>query len=116
MPEIDYNQKASSTVRFANLGTTTQTVKNSSGNLVGFIASNPGASATYFCFYNNASPIIGTTTALVQVLVPAGQCVNMILPQGVFFSNAITIAATDITSPTNGNPPAVGLVVSIFFS
>ena len=91
-------------------------VKGSAGRVFGFMVSNvSGASGAWFNLYNATSVTVGTTTPLMQVLVPPAQTVVFEQANGVTFSTGINMAATDTSAPLSAAAPAAALVVTVLW-
>jgi hypothetical protein len=89
----------------------TVSIKATAGRLHFISVSNPNAAVVYLKIFNVAAPTLGTTSANMNFLIPAGQTVNVDIPsQGLFWSTAIVIAVTggvalaDNTAITAGCP------------
>lgn len=63
-----YNQIG---VSLFDISNTAQTVKGSAGTFVGFECYNPNATAASAQFYNSLAAVVGTTTPMASVRVPA---------------------------------------------
>lgn len=104
-----------SVTRLVGLTNASQSIKATAGRLFGAIFVNPGAAAVYVNIYNATAPTIGTTQPTLQVLVPAGQSFDFENIPGIAFGTAITVAATDVSSPLSAVAPATTVQANIFW-
>lgn len=88
------------------MSTTVKAVKASAGQLYSYHCYNPAAAATYIQIFNTASGsvVLGTTTPVLSLGIPAGGAGNLEWPNGLAFSTAISAAAT--TTATGLTAPA----------
>ncbi len=89
-------------------------VSATTSNLTSLILSNPSTSAAYVQLFDapatgQAAPTLGTTASKLSILVPAGQTLPLVLPDGqqLTFFTAITAAAT--ASAAGSDAPAGGI-------
>jgi hypothetical protein len=78
-----------------------QTIKGSAGRLLGFVLTNTNASARFFKVFNVVSPTLGTTSAVMDVLLPTNVPVEFHIEGGVAFGTAITCAVTGARGATD---------------
>ena len=64
------------------------------GKLNGYVIINNNAAARYVKFYDALVPVVGTTTPVLTLLVPATSQISFDLANGAFFGNAMWIATT----------------------
>jgi len=98
---------------------TEEAVKASAGQVFGWYIYNDGAAEVYVKLYNDtvANVIVGTTTPVLTLPVPAGSAANVLGEIGIAFSAAITIAATTGVADADTAAPAANQVVAnIFYS
>lgn len=77
------------------------TVKGSAGKLIGLVLQNSSAALRSVKLFNATAPSLGTTAALFEVDIPAGETVNFTFDGGIGFSTAITYAVTGAKGLTN---------------
>lgn len=105
--------------RSLDVDETEEEIKSSGGQLYGWYLFNAAASTRYVKFYNAtaASVIVGTTTPVLTIPVPAGSAANVEYTNGIAFDTAITVAATTgVADADTGAPSANDVVVNIFYS
>lgn len=97
------------------LTSTAVEVKASAGQLYGYWFYNPNDEVTYLNFYNIAqgSVTVGTSTVKAQFALPAGAAANISFAQGIEFSTAITVSATE-TEGTNTAPDTAVFALVLF--
>lgn len=81
------------------------TVKGSAGKLIGAVLQNSAAALRSMKIFGVAAPNLGTTAALFEIDIPAGQTVEFTYEGGIGFSTAITYAVTGakgLTDNTGG--------------
>jgi hypothetical protein len=97
--------------------TTAASIKATAGNLYGWAIGNPNTTACYLQFFNTSSVTLGTTTELLDVLVPASATStggnNYTLPFPLSFSTAIYVAST--TAAHGASTCGTGMNVAIFY-
>lgn len=71
-----------------------QSVKGSAGRLLGYDLQNNSAATRYVKFFNTTSVTMGTTGALFEVALNAGQSKTLQIPAGIGFGTGIFIAVT----------------------
>lgn len=79
-------------------------IKGSAGRLLGFILTNTAASMRSFKVFNATSVTMGTTAAVFEVDIPAGQSIVWKLEGGIGFATGIMWAVTSakgLTDNTN---------------
>lgn len=89
--------------------TNATSVKASAGTLYGIYAYNNGAATAYLKLYNKATaPTVGTDTAVMTFMLPAGGGSNIPIPaQGIAFGTGIAYAITGLG--TTADTTAVAL-------
>lgn len=92
------------------------TVKNTGGFLVYFEVSNINTNDVFLQLFNEVSPVVGTSTPVQSFLIPQGNGVvrgaaDQLIPNGLYFSSAITYAIT--TTPTGATGPATAVTVNL---
>lgn len=102
----------------ADTGVLTNTavaVKASAGQLYGWFIYNPNDEASMVNLYDIAqgSVTVGTSTAKLQLTIPAGAAANVLGTMGIQFGTALTVSATK-TAGSN-TAPDVGLDVQLFY-
>jgi hypothetical protein len=97
------------------LTATAQVIKASAGQVYGWYIMNPNGVTIYVHIYNvaAASVTVGTTTALMNIAIPAGSAANIIGTQGITFDTAMSCAAT--TTGGGNTAPSTALEVMIFY-
>lgn len=104
--------------RSIDLDETEEDVKTSAGQVFGYYIYNNAAATTYVKFYNAtaANVIVGTTTPVLTIPIPAGSAANVISPIGIQFDTAICVAATTGVADNNtGAPAANDLIINIYY-
>ena len=110
------------TVRTQALTNTAQTIKSSSGSVMGWNFININSVAVYIKFYNAliADVTVGTTTPVLTVAVPAGSAtnpgINMVTPDLVpfeVFSTAISFACVTGLADNSNTAPATAIHASV---
>jgi hypothetical protein len=110
------------TVRTQALTSTAQTIKTSSGSVMGWNFINVNSMAVYVKFYNAliANVTVGTTTPILTVAVPAGSStnpgINMVTPDLVpfeVFSTAISFACVTGLADNSNTAPATAIHASV---
>jgi hypothetical protein len=72
-----------------------QTVKGSSGRLIGFLLVNSNAATRYLKVFNVVTPTLGTTPATLDIPIPlSSNPVFISFEGGIAFGTAITVAIT----------------------
>jgi hypothetical protein len=90
------------------LSTSLVAIKSSAGQLAMIEGFNPNTAQVYLQVFDNASPILGTTTPVLSVPIAPGATGGFSLSQtGVQFSNAIVVAAT--TTATGSTAPSTAV-------
>lgn len=105
--------------RSLDLDETEEAVKASAGQVYGYYIYNNAAATSYVKFYNDttANVIVGTTTPVLTIPVPAGAAANVFSDIGIPFSTAITVAATTgVADADTGAPAANDVVINVFYS
>jgi hypothetical protein len=97
----------------ASADNTAQTIKASAGQLYAIEAQNPNLTAAYIQFYDATSPVVGTTTPVLSLYVPASGAMDKCFSVPVEFSTAIKYAVT--TTATGSTGLGVGLVFNATF-
>lgn len=99
------------------LTNTAQAVKASAGQVFGYYAYNPNATAQFIHFYNTAagSVTVGTTNPLFTLTIPALAGANLMNPLGILFTNAGFSVAATATAGGNG-APGVALDLVVWFA
>lgn len=110
------------TVRTQTLTSTAQTIKTSSGSVMGWNFINVNTSAVYVKFYNAliADVTVGGTTPVLTVAVPAGSAtnpgINMVTPDLVpfeVFNTAISFACVTGLADNSNTAPATAIHASV---
>ena len=85
--------------------------------LGGWSLYNAAAAARYVRLFDKASaPTMGTDTAKLVVVVPAGSCRDFALPRGVNFVNGLWVSVTGGETDTdNTAPTASDVLVNLFY-
>jgi hypothetical protein len=90
------------------LSTTVTTVKSSAGELGAYHCLNPNASAAYIQVFDTSGAVmLGTTTPVLSLGLPASDGGNLEWGMGVHFANAIKVAAT--TTATGSTAPGTAI-------
>jgi hypothetical protein len=92
-----------------------QAIKASAGQVYGWYIMNPNGVTIYVHIYNvaAASVTVGTTTALMNLAIPAGSAANILGTQGISFDTAMSCAAT--TTGGGNTAPTTALEAMIFY-
>ena len=72
--------------------------------------------ASYVKLYDNAAPTVGTTPPDMVVLVPASQRRQVVVPEGVSFSTALSFACVTVGGTEGTVDPASDVIVRILAS
>jgi hypothetical protein len=102
--------------RCLDLDETEEEVKATAGQLGGWFLSNLHATdARFVKFYNAtaASVVVGTTAPVLTIPLGAGEKANVEFTQGIAFSTAITIAATNALADADTGAPGANEVVGM---
>ena len=111
---IQYRANATGAASVANLACpatpAAQAVKAGAGRLLSICITNTAASTRWLKVWNTAagSVTLGTTSALFEVGIPAGQNVTLDLGGGIGFATAITMAVTGGQGLTNNAAVTLG--------
>jgi len=81
-----------------------QTIKSSAGRLLGFVLCNTAAQARFFKLFNVVSPVLGTTAATLDIVLPTNVPVEISFEGGISFATAITCAITGARGLTDNTP------------
>ena len=95
------------------------TIKASAGRLVGWQLTNTSGGLRSVKIFNATAPTLGTTAAIFEIDIPAGQHVNVNLPGGIGFATAMTWSVTSakgLTDNTSTGLAANDVSGSIFFA
>lgn len=107
------------TFRSLDLDETEEDVKTSAGMLYGYYLANTHTTAwRYLKLYNAtaANVIVGTTTPLITIPIPAGAAANIEFSHGIEFSTAICAAATTgVADADTGAPGANEVIFNAFY-
>ena len=92
-------------------------VRSSNGRLIGGILTNSAAALRSVKFWNTAagSVTMGTTAALFEIDIPAGQTIVFSQEAGVAFATAVTIAITGAKGLTDNTAITANDVTGAFF-
>lgn len=116
---VQYRANATGAASFVNLNCpatpVAQAIKASAGRLVGLLVTNTAASARWLKIWNTASGsvTVGTTAALFEAGIPAGQTLQLNVEGGLAFGTAITIAVTGGQGLTNATAVTLGDVTGV---
>ncbi len=112
-----HTQGGLSMFRTIDADETEESVKSSAGQIYGWYMSNAVAANVFVKFYNDtvANVIVGTTVPDLTVMLPASSAANVAFPNGIAFSNAITIAATTLVGDNDATAPAANQVIANVF-
>jgi hypothetical protein len=105
--------------RSIDLDETEEEIKATAGQLYGWFIFNAAASTHYVKFYNAtaATVVVGTTTPVLTIPVPAGSAANVEFANGIAFGTAITAAATTgIADADTGAPAANAVTLNAFYA
>lgn len=80
-----------------------QSIKATAGRILGFYVNNSSASLRWLKVFNNASPVLGTTSAVLDIPIPPSNNSQFIdlMSFGIGASTAIVIAITGAKGLTN---------------
>jgi hypothetical protein len=98
---------------------TEEEIKATAGQVFGWYIYNDGATEVYVKFYNAtaATVVVGTTTPVLTLPVPAGSAANVFSEIGIAFGTAICIAATTGVADADTAAPAANQVIAnVFYS
>jgi hypothetical protein len=104
--------------RSLDLDETEEEIKGSAGAVYGWYITNLASAKRYIKFYNAtaANVTVGTTTPVMTLCLDAGQSANVFMPFGIYFSTAISVAATTgLADNDTGAPAANEVVVNVFY-
>jgi hypothetical protein len=87
-----------------------QSHKATAGRVFGWSLHNSSAGARHVKVFNVAAPTLGTTSALYEIAIPAGQTVHASFPVGVAHGTAIVTTVTSARGLTDNT--ATGLAVT----
>lgn len=92
-----------------------QALKASAGRLLSLTLTNTAASARWVKLWNTATGgvTLGTTAAIAEVAIPAGQTLQFAMEGGIGFATAITCAITAGAGLTNNAAVTLGDVTGI---
>jgi hypothetical protein len=116
---VQYRTTATGAATIANVNcpatVVVQTVKGSAGRLLAVTLSNTSASSRWLKVWNTAagSITLGTTAALFEVGLPAGQTIHFQLEGGYAMGTAINIAITGGQGLTNNTAVTLGDVTGV---
>ncbi len=116
---VQYRANATGAASIANVSCpatpAAQAVKAGAGRLLGLVVTNTAASARWVKLWNTAagSVTLGTTAAIAEFAIPAGQTVNWAADGGIGFSTAITMAVTGGQGLTNNTAVTLGDVTGL---
>ncbi len=85
-----------------------QTIKASAGRLLGLVLTNTGAATRFLKVFNATAPTLGTSAAILDIAIPANQCLEVHLEGGIAFATAITCAVTGGRGVTDNTAIAAG--------
>lgn len=115
-PTVSSTVGTSPTVtRIGALTNVASSVKATAGKVFGIVMSNPNTTPVWFNVYNTVAPVIGTTTPLLQYLVPANDTRDAELPFGANMPTAIVLAATDNSAPMSAIAPTLPVVACVIW-
>lgn len=93
------------------------TIKASAGRLLGFTLNNSSAGLRSVKIFNATAPTLGTTAALFEVDIPAGQIEVFNMEGGILFSTGITFSVTSAKGLTDNTATSLAANdVSGFFA
>ncbi len=105
------------TFHLASAATTNATVvKNSAGQLYGWMISNTSAAYTYLAFHNASSTPTAGASIFFKIGIPATSAANVSFDSGIPFSTGIAI--TTVTGAADNNSTAVALndqIINLFY-
>ena len=78
-----------------------QTIKATTGRLLGFVLCNTNAAARFLKVFNATAPTLGTTAAILDICLPTNQVVEVSFEGGIGFATAITCAVTGARGATD---------------
>lgn len=110
---VAFTNPTTTSFRQAGVGVAPVTLKAAAGSLYGYNLINPNAVPVFAKFYDNAAPVVGTTTPLFTVAIPANGAYVITrngFPHGTF-TNAIKVAVTTGLADTDATAPASGILV-----
>jgi hypothetical protein len=104
------------TYRNTALTSTPQTIKSGAGSLMGFNVINVNTTVVYVKFYNATSPIVGTTTPSLTIMIPPSDGVTpgmfyqepSLIPLEVF-STAISVAVVTGLADSSTTAPSAAI-------
>ncbi len=104
--------------RSIDLDESEEEITDSQTNIYGWFLFNASAGVRYFKFYNAtaANTIVGTTTPVITIGIPAGAGANVSFPEGIQFRTALTAACvTGVADNSTGAPGANDCIANIFY-
>lgn len=112
-----HTQGGTSVYHLASAASTNATVvKNSVGQLYGYMISNTSAAYTYLAFHDTASTPTAGASVLFKIGIPAGGAANLSFSNGVAFASGIAI--TTVTGAPDSNSTGVALsdqIINLFY-
>lgn len=101
---------------FTALTNSAQVIKASAGQLYGWYIYNPNATAMYVNIYNvaAASVTVGTTTPLMNIVIPPTSAANILGAVGIEFTNA-GFSASATTTGGGNTAPGTALEANFFY-
>lgn len=122
MRQPPFDEAGLNIFRSLDLDESEEAVKTTKGQVYGLWFSNLSTATRYLKFYDAtvANVVVGTTTPVITLALPgnASDSVSGVFstPYGIYFANAITIAATTgVADNDTGAPSANDVVVNIFY-
>lgn len=104
--------------RSLDIDETEEEVKATAGQLYGYYFSNVASSVRFLKFYNAtaATVVVGSTTPVLTLPLPATSAGHISFPHGIAFGTAITVAATTAVADNDTGAPATNdVVINIFY-
>ena len=106
-----------STFRSIDIDETEEEIKATAGQVFGWYLTNLATTRRYIKFYNAtaASVTVGSTTPFLTIPLDAGQSANVEFTNGIAFSTAISVAATNLLADNDATAPGANEVVGNIF-
>ena len=104
--------------RSLDLDETEEEVKATAGQVYGYYFWNAASATRYMKFYNAtaATVVVGTTTPVMTLPLPAASAGHIPFAHGIAFGTAITVAATTgLADNDTGAPATNDVILNLFY-
>ena len=79
------------------------------------IDNTANAASTFVKLYNNAAPTVGTTAPDMIILVPASVSRTLVIPSGITFATALSIAALTAGGTAGSTGPTSDVTTRVVY-